>query len=99
MRDNYTKYSSTQFYAQTDRYGVFRHTVVAVITHHEDNDDVLRDAVDDLEGGDGDAFDARDLLTEQQSQGNLSIGVGASFSEAATNVDKAYGEWYAAAIS
>lgn len=99
MTDYYTSYSYTQFYAQTDRYGLFGGIVVAVIAHHHDDDESLRDAVDDLEGGDNEAFDAHDLIKDQKSKGRLSYGVGDTFSEAALKADKEYWRWYATEIT
>ena len=94
MTDHYTKYSYTSFYAQTDRYGLFNSVVVAVIAHSHDDDDSIRDAVDDLEGGDNDAFEARDLLEAKQKSGDVSIGTGSTFTEAAKNADIKFSAYY-----
>ena len=73
-------------YIVHDRYGEYSpHGFVAVSGYSED--DKLREAVEDLQGGDNDMMTARDYLNALETSGKLWIGVGALPSEACANLE------------
>ena len=89
----YRRYSSVEFFVGTDRYGHFGSVVVCVISHDEDYCGKVREAVENLEGGDNESFDARDFLKAEQKAGNLTIGTSYSFAKAAKDADDQFKAW------
>lgn len=73
-------------YIEFDRYGEYSaHGFVAVSAYSDD--DLLRDAVEDLAGGDNDMFEARELINKMVKDGNAWVGAGSLPSDACKNLE------------